>query len=64
MVMVLFRASNDFRAAGKHLSYIWRQGNLAPEVHAGRSLVRRELGLSIVDASWLDAFKRMPQAVE
>jgi hypothetical protein len=53
MVKVLPRASNDFKAAGKHLDYISRHGTLPLEIDGGEDLEGRK-GIAILGEWDLD----------
>ena len=53
MVKVLPRASNDLKAAGKHLDYISRQGTLPLEMDGGEDLEGQE-GMAVLDEWDLD----------
>jgi hypothetical protein len=53
MVKVLPRASNDFKAAGKHLDYISRHGTLPLEMDGGEDLEGRK-GIAILGEWDLD----------
>ena len=53
MVKVLPRASNDLKAAGKHLDYISRQGTLPLEMEGGEDLEGQK-GMAVLDEWDLD----------
>jgi len=53
MVKVLPRASNDLKAAGKHLDYISRHGTVPLEMDGGDDLERRK-GMAVLDEWDLD----------
>ncbi len=53
MVKVLLRASNDLKAAGKHLDYISRQGTLPLEMDGGEDLEGQK-GMAVLDEWDLD----------